>query len=267
MKMKIMSNNNMRLFMLSLIIIAFFTASESKEALSDVFYVQKDAPVFESELPDFNAIYDLKEKKRSFFSFLRPIIEAENERVFNKRKKLLGLYKKHIGKAVLSPEERMWLDRLQAGYRINYADDDSEFVWTELLRRIDVLPVELALTQAAKESGWGGSRFARMGNNIFGQQCFVKGCGIIPGRRDEGAIHEVKKFKSLNDSVRSYIHNLNTNIAYDGFRQLRFDQRQTGEELEAYSLISGLPSYSERGEAYLEELRAMLMANMPIMGS
>lgn len=269
--MKMVNNNKcLKLLMLSLMIAVLFTASGCNEAVSDI--IVKDnvpdmqAAVLANELPDFSAIKDIKEKKKRFFSFVRPIIEAENERVLSKREKLIGLYKKHIENALFSTEEVEWLDRLHAEYRIN-DDDDPEFVWTDSLRRVDALPVELAMTQAAKESGWGVSRFVRTGNNIFGQLCFVKGCGIVPVNRDEGAIHEVRKFESVRASVRSYIRNLNTNSAYEGFRQLRFDQRQAGEELEAYSLISGLPRYSVRGEAYLEEIRAMILANRHIMGS
>jgi len=229
--------------------------------------VKKEIPVWSSEIPDFSAISDMEERKKSFFEFVRPMIETENARVLEKRERLLDLYKQYREKIIFSMEEKEWLEELKAKYRVNGNFNDPELVWIELIRRVDVLPIELALTQAAKESGWGISRFARGGNNIFGQWCFQEGCGMVPVNREEGATHEVQKFGSVSESVRSYIHNLNTNTAYDEFRHLRFEQRRTGKRLDGYSLVSGLPRYSERGEVYLEEIRDMMLANMHIIGS
>ena len=228
---------------------------------------KKEIPVWRSDIPDFNAISDIEERKRSFFDFVRPLIETENTRVLEKRKRLLYLYKQYREKIIFSIEEKAWMERLKAKYRVNGNLDDPELVWIELIRRVDELPVELALTQAAKESGWGTSRFARIGNNFFGQWCFKEGCGIVPVNRGEGAKHEVRQFGSVNESVQSYVHNLNTHAAYEEFRQLRFEQRRKGKKLDGYPLISGLPRYSERGEVYLEEIRDLMLANMYIMGS
>ncbi len=225
------------------------------------------SPVIASDIPDFDLIRDTAEKKRSFFRFLRPIIEEENARVLVKRKRLLDLYERHRQKASLSPLDIEWLDGLYSEYKVKRNPDDTELDWTALLKRVDALPVEMALIQAAKESGWGSSRFARAGNNLFGQWCFRNGCGLVPNGRDPGDKHEVAVFRSVRSSVRSYIHNLNTNIAYSHFRDLRFEQRRQGKEPDAYTLIDGLPGYSERGEAYIEEIRAMLLANEPYMGS
>jgi Bax protein len=224
-------------------------------------------PILRSDLPDFSAISDLKKKKRRFFEFVSPVIEAENARIFEKRQKLLELYDQHRQGMIFSIEEKQWLEYLKKKYRVYDDSSNPEAVWMELIKRVDVLPVELALIQAAKESGWGTSRFARMGNNIFGQWCFIEGCGIVPINREEGATHEVQKFASVNESVRSYMRNLNTHFAYEEFRELRYKQRLTGEGLKGYPLVSGLPGYSERGEAYLEEIRDMMMANMDIIGS
>lgn len=227
----------------------------------------RKTPILRSALPDFSAINDLEEKKRSFFEFIRPVIEAENERVFENRKKLLELYNQHRKHMVFSIEENQWLEHIRDRYKVDDNADDPESVWTELIKRVDILPVELALIQAAKESGWGTSRFAKIGNNIFGQWCFEEGCGIVPINREEGATHEVQRFASINDSVRSYMRNLNTHYAYEEFRELRYKQRLAGKDIQGYPLISGLPGYSERGEAYLEEIRDMLLANMHIIGS
>ena len=233
---------------------------------NNVNHIKKVIPVWRSAVPDFSAIIDIEEKKRSFFEFVRPVIESENARVYVQRGKLLALYKQYRENFIFSLEEKAWLKKLKAKYRVRDNADDPELVWLELIKRVDILPVELALTQAAKESGWGTSRFATMANNMFGQWCFKEGCGIVPSSREEGAKHEVRKFGSVSESARSYIHNLNTNAAYEEFRQLRYEQRRKGKKLEGYPLVSGLPRYSERGEAYLEEIRDMMLANMHIMG-
>jgi Bax protein len=135
------------------------------------------------------------------------------------------------------------------------------------MRRVDIIPVELALIQAAKESGWGASRFARMGYNMYGQRCFKKGCGIVPNDRAEDKVFEVVKFKSVRDSVRSYMHNLNISHAYHDLRTMRFALRENEKVPDGYSLIPGLPLYSERRDAYLVELQDMILAYRKYMGS
>ncbi len=222
---------------------------------------------FKSEIPDFSVISDINEKKRSFFNFMGAIIKEENAKVSKERVRLLLLYSKHINNSALSVEELTWLENLRKKYKGIKQTDNPEVLWTSLFKRVDILPLELALTQAANESGWGSSRFARRGNNLFGQWCFQKGCGLIPTDRDPDAIHEVKKFDSVRDSVRSYIHNLNTNDAYSDFRNLRLAHRQMGITPDGYSLVSELPNYSIRGEAYIEEIRSMILVNMPHIDS
>lgn len=220
-----------------------------------------------SGIPDFGAIKDVKEKKIRFFGFMRPLIEAENQAILKKRERLLHLYEKHRNKSAESSRELKWLNKLLAEYRVDRTAIAPEHQWKALMRRVDVVPVELALIQAAKESGWGSSRFARKGNNMFGQRCFKKGCGLVPNERVSGEKHEVVKYDSVGASVRSYIRNLNTGSAYRGFRRVRFEQRKAGQSPDGYELVSELPKYSERKEAYIEEIRAMIQANRPLMGS
>ncbi len=220
-----------------------------------------------SDVPDFSAINDMKERKRSFFNFMGAFIKDENAIISKKRERVLLLYSKYINKAEISTEDFKWLEKLRIEYRGIKSADNPEVLWTSLFRRVDILPLELALIQAANESGWGSSRFARRGNNLFGQWCFKKGCGLIPAERDTDAIHEVKKFDSVRDSVRSYIHNLNTNKAYSDFRSLRLAHRQMGIVPDGYSLVSELPKYSIRGEDYIEEIRSMILINMPYIES
>lgn len=218
-----------------------------------------------STIPDFNSIKDPRERKKRFFSFLSPIIAAENNRISAQRNRLLELYEKHRTGFLLSEKDQYFLDKLLIEYKIGQLAIESEYNWKSLIKRVDIVPLDLALIQAAKESGWGTSRFAREGNNMFGQRCFTQGCGMVPNDRKAGENHEVRRYDSVDASVRSYIVNLNTNPAYREFRQLRFNQRQDGEIPVGRSLVPGLPKYSERRVDYLIELLAMIKANKQYM--
>jgi len=132
---------------------------------------------------------------------------------------------------------------------------------TQALRRVDIIPKELALMQAANESAWGTSRFARIGLNFFGQWCYKKGCGMVPRRRNNEAEHEVAAFKSVRAAVTSYFRNINTHNAYKQLRSIREDLRAQQKPIKATKLTLGLMSYSERGEAYIEELNTMINQN------
>lgn len=213
------------------------------------------------DLPDFEAVSDAGERKRAFFAFLRPVVEKENARIRERRRRVQRLYARHRGKEAVSWSDIRWLQTLLTEYGVGGPAPGDFSLWEALLRRVDIVPLDLALAQAAKESGWGTSRFAREGNNLFGQRCFTEGCGIVPAGREDGATHEVKRFDTVAASVRSYIHNLNTNDAYRRFRLLRRQQRVEGMQPDGFSLAESLPSYSERGYLYLDEIREMIRAN------
>ncbi|MDY6844875.1 MAG: glucosaminidase domain-containing protein [Thermodesulfobacteriota bacterium] len=217
------------------------------------------------QLPDFGSINDVKERKHEFFEFMYPIIEMENAKVLKKRERLLVLYEKQHNNLDQSPEDLKWIDGLVSLYKIKKKQE--EYKWEVLLRRVDIVPVQLALIQSAKETGWGTSRFARVGNNMFGQWCFSELRGIVPKQRGSDANHRVATFKTVKDSVRSYIHNINTSDAYTRLRHLRFEQRQAGEVPDSYALANGLLRYSERREDYVKEVQAMILHNKPLMDS
>jgi Bax protein len=124
-----------------------------------------------------------------------------------------------------------------------------------------VVPPSLALSQAANESAWGTSRFARSGHNYFGQWCFTTGCGVVPRHRTAGKQHEVAVFASPAAAVASYLHNLNSHPAYQRLREIRLQQRQQHQVVSGLALAAGLEKYSERGEDYIRELRAMIRHN------
>lgn len=212
-------------------------------------------------MPDFDSITSIEAKKDAFFSYFHSYIEEENARILKSRERLLGFRAILAGGALLSPAERHALDLIAAEYRIPRNDLPISDMVEELLLRVDIIPASLALAQAATESAWGTSRFAREGNNIFGQWCFDEGCGLIPGRRADDASHEVRAFASVDAAVKAYYRNLNSNPTYEYFRELRAHMRLQDKPLDSHQLADGLTRYSERGRAYVAEIRDMIRIN------
>ena len=130
-----------------------------------------------------------------------------------------------------------------------------------LLLRADIIPQAMVLAQGALESGWGTSRFAVEANNLFGQWCYKKGCGLVPERRAADAAHEVQLFSSIEAALDAYYRNINTHNAYRELRQLRAALRAQDEQLTGMALVEGLSRYSARGMAYVEELRLVIRVN------
>jgi Bax protein len=126
---------------------------------------------------------------------------------------------------------------------------------------VDVVPPSLALAQAAEESGWGTSRFASVGNSLFGQRVWKRGAGMTPAERDTRARFEVRKFAKLESSVAAYIHNLNSHAAYRGFRDERAAMRDARRPRHGEALVVHLERYSERGTDYVESLRTIIRDN------
>ncbi|MCK0164314.1 glucosaminidase domain-containing protein [Marinobacter sp. S6332] len=207
-------------------------------------------------LPDFSSYRDTTEKKVAFFSFLYPRIVLANSRILIERDYLDSLTRKET----LSKKEHIWLAAQAKRLRVDEEPGTPE-QFNLLRKRLDVIPPSLILAQAANESAWGTSRFALRGNNLFGQWCFSKGCGLVPRNRVEGASHEVAAFPSPYHSVRAYIQNLNRHASYQGLRNTRLDDRDSGDPLSGLTLARGLVSYSERGEEYVDEIRSMIRYN------
>ena len=216
-------------------------------------------------LPDFHRITDLTTKKEEFFRFLLPLVEAENLRLSNLRRRL-GYIQDHLRfQRPLNARDQQWLAAIKDEFRLPPGDPEIPEFWPALLRRVDTVPVDLVLVQAANESAWGTSRFAREGNNLFGQWCFRPGCGIVPAERPVGATYEVAIFDSVGDCISSYMHNLNTGRVYENLRVVRERCRSEKRSPEADELARGLTSYSERGKAYVNEIRAMLRQNAGVI--
>ena len=219
-----------------------------------------EKPKHNVELPKFSKISDVKQRKQQFFNFLAPSVDKENERLQQLRNSLIAKQELLLKGDKLASEQIAVIENLAKLYKVKSSLSFSKKLDT-LLKRVDVIPRELVLVQAANESAWGTSRFARIGLNFFGMWCYRKGCGLIPGSRDAGLKHEVAAYQSLDEMVSKYIHNLNTNAAYGLLRIIRADLRKNNQPLRANVLATGLLPYSERGFDYVIELNTMLRHN------
>ena len=218
-----------------------------------------------TKVPEFAAIKDTKMKKKAFFDFMRPIIQSENKKVAKSRERLLNISVLIDNGEILSKSDREWIAMIADKYRINMPTIDDEEAWKLLKLRVDTVPFRLALAQSANESSWGTSRFVKQGLNFFGEWCFTKNCGIVPLKRTKGLTHEVSSFKSVNESVASYIRNLNRVEMYKPLRVLRLEMRNNKKPLTAHKLAAGLVGYSERKHAYVDEIRVMIKHNYDLM--
>jgi Bax protein len=209
-------------------------------------------------LPDFSVYTDVKQKKTAFFNYIFPLIEEQNQLIRIQRVKLLDL----VGTTIepLNNADQNFIEELAGYYKVDI-DQPNKTVINKLLLRVDEVPASLALAQAAMESAWGTSRFAVQANNLFGQWCYQEGCGLVPLRRNPGSKHEVAKFESVSDAIRSYLRNINTHRAYSGLREHRSGLLNQGNRVSGHLLAGNLIEYSELREAYVHEIQAIIRIN------
>ncbi len=219
-----------------------------------------EKPLHDIELPDFSAILDVSSKKKRFFDFLRPAIVKQNKLLLKKRVKLERWLEKTTLELGLTEQEYGELQTLAKQYRVVKQSSTLQQL-NDLLVKIDIIPESLVLVQAANESAWGTSRFARIGLNFFGIWCYKPKCGMVPNGRNIGAKHEVAAFDTIDDAVVGYFKNINTHNAYMVFRSIRSQLRSHNQPLDAELLATGLLPYSERGAHYVLDITDMLRQN------
>ena len=220
---------------------------------------------FKSDLPDFGKTINIQEKKRQFFNFMRPFITAESNIVISEREFVKEMQVKFNSEEKLSAYETKKLEEMAVRYRIKQQDISKSKAYKDLLLHVDIIPTELALTQAALESAWGTSYFARKVNNIYGQWCFTPGCGIVPKRRPADESHELAIFEDVSHSVKFYMQYLNSHPLFSKLRKARLKNRKNNIEPNAYDMAGGLSAYSARGKDYISELRSMIVSNKKTM--
>jgi Bax protein len=213
------------------------------------------------QLPDFRPL-EAQVRKAEFFAFLDPIVADVSANVSKER-----LFLSETAGRIEDGTNPSWLtrrkiDRMARYYEIETEDADlATEILPALQQRVDIVPRSLVFVQAAKESGWGTSRFALQGNNLFGQRCYSRGCGIAPAGIQPGAEFGVATFGSVNASVASYVRNLNTHPQYEEFRHQRRALRDAELALTGITLADSLVHYSERGEEYVAEIKALIRQN------
>ena len=212
---------------------------------------QKVKPIYLTKLPkDLNTLGNTKTKRELFIKIVLPLILYENEKIIDDKKRLFKI----LGKSFNSPGEKVWLNRRFKEYKIKDKD------LAELKMRMDIIPVSIALAQAANESGWGTSRFALEGNALFGQWTWSKK-GISPKNKDPDQSHKILQFQILKASVRAYKNNLNTHNAYQEFREARAKLRQSETKITGLALTKYLKNYAAIGEKYTEIIEGIIDYN------
>ena len=199
---------------------------------------------------EMKKIESVKKRKNLFIQIVLPLIVEENAKIRLDRKELFRI----LGKNINTQKEKNWLKEKFKQYGLK----DGDFY--SLKVRMDEIPVSLALAQAAKETGWGTSRFAQEGNALFGQWTW-NGEGIRPAGVDKDAKHKVAKFAVLKASVRAYQRNLNTHSSYIEFRKERAIQRDNDEKLDSLKLVNYLDKYAETGQQYIDVLKQIIKQN------
>ena len=199
---------------------------------------------------EMKKIENVKKRKKLFIQIVLPLIIEENTKIRLDRKKLFAILNKNNN----SRSEKEWLSKKFKQYGINSKD------FSTLKIRMDEIPVSLAIAQAAKETGWGTSRFAQEGNALFGQWTW-SGEGIKPAGADQDSKHKVAKFKVLKASVKAYQRNLNTHSGYKEFRRERAIQRDNEGKLNSLHLVNYLDKYAETGVEYTKILKKIIEQN------
>ncbi len=208
-------------------------------------------PIYFTQFPrDLDALQSTKLKKETFIKIVLPLIVAENERILADREKLLTLSDKKF----TTDLEKQWIRQKLLEYKVKKGD------LKELVVRMDIIPTSIALAQAAKESGWGTSRFALEGNAIFGQWTW-SGQGIAPLDRESNKNHKILKFPILRASVKAYQNNLNTHKSYNKFRQKRLALRDKKKRIKGLELTETLNNYAQTGTEYTKILNQIIKQN------
>ncbi|MDC3174380.1 glucosaminidase domain-containing protein [Candidatus Pelagibacter sp.] len=235
-----------------------YTTSEINALFKEVKYNLKEVrntklvkPIDIGLLPnEIKNIGSTKKRKDLFIKIVLPLIVKENNKIRIDRKRLFMILSKNSNTNI----EKKWLEKKYKQYGVRQNDLST------LKIRMDEIPVSLAIAQAAKETGWGTSRFALKGNALFGQWTW-SGDGLKPKNAEIGEEHKVMKFHSLQLSVRAYLRNLNTHSSYKNLRKVRTDLRNKNKSLDSLILSKHLDKYAETGNEYIEVLQKIITQN------
>ena len=234
------------------------SASTIKQLFKDTNYNLDDVrkkklvkPISLSLLPEeMKMIENIKKRKELFIQIILPLVIKENNYIRAERKKLFNI----LNKSHNTNSEKKWLEQKFKQYGVVNKDLST------LKVRMDEIPISMAIAQAAKETGWGTSRFAQEGNALFGQWTWT-GEGIKPAGAEVDSTHKVMRFKVLQASVKAYHRNLNTHSSYRDFRRVRAELRDEGKALDSIVLSEHLDKYAQTGKKYIKILQQIIKQN------
>ena len=225
-----------------------------KDVDYDLSYVRNKKlvkPIYFTQFPkDLDELQNTRLKKETFIKIVLPLVVAENERILADKNKLAKISNKKF----TTDLEKQWLRQKLLEYKVKKGNIK------ELSVRMDIIPTSIALAQAAKESGWGTSRFALEGNAIFGQWTW-SGNGIAPLDRESNKKHKILKFPILRASVKAYQNNLNTHKSYLKFREKRAKMREKKAKIKGLELTETLKNYAQTGSEYTKILNQIIKQN------
>ena len=201
---------------------------------------------------------DFSKKKIEFIETLLPLIDYQNQQIILERKRLSSIHNFLKANNTLHNSDILYLKKLAKKYYINFENIHKIDFINKLLKSVNTIPNSIVLAQAANESGWGTSRFAKEYNALFGQYTYDKNSGVIPFEREEGKKHLIKYFSSLDKSVESYFININTHHAYEKFRKIRNSMGTHNYEIKL--LTGALDVYAE-DEHYVNTINLIIDKN------
>jgi len=198
--------------------------------------------------------------KQDFIKTLLPLISYENQKILIERKNLFNIKEALVNEKTLNNQDLVYLRKIAKKYKIKINNKHKIDLINQLLISIDIIPNSIVLAQAANESGWGTSRFAKEYNALFGEYTYDFSKGVIPLKREEGKKHLVKAFSSYNNSIKSYFRNINTHYAYEKFRLIRKQMRDKNNFSNINLLVDGLSTYAEDNN-YVKTINSIIESN------
>ncbi|MBD1147283.1 glucosaminidase domain-containing protein [Pelagibacterales bacterium SAG-MED31] len=240
----------------------FLVSLKKKPLNPNVFKLinqELELKIVNQNINDINLDF-LSQSKKDFVKTLLPLISYQNQNILLERSKLEELRISLIDKNTLSKTDLKFLNKISKKYRIKTFDKHKYDLLNELLNRVDIIPNSIVLAQAANESGWGTSRFAREFNALFGEYTYDYSDGVVPLLREKGEKHMVKTFTSVDKSVQSYFNNLNSHYAYEDFREVREMMREKNNFSNIKLLVEKLDSYAADIN-YIKTINAIIDAN------
>ena len=215
---------------------------------------------FDSVFIDAFNFENFSNSKQDFIKTLLPLISYENQKILLERKNLFNIKEALVNEKTLNNRDLIYLNKIAKKYKIKINNKHKIDLVNQLLIFIDIIPNSIVLAQAANESGWGTSRFAKEYNALFGEYTYDFSKGVIPLKREEGRKHLVKAFSSYDNSIKSYFRNINTHYAYEKFRLTRKLMRDKNNFSNINLLVERLNTYAE-DDSYVETISSIIESN------